>query len=322
MATNQSKKIFIIRIVFGLLIISAGLGWLLQSQKAAAQKVLLVLPRFSIPCLLVCLILDCLQIFFMAVRFWWLYPKGQRAYLSRVFSAMSIGQTMNAFLPARAGDFYKVATLTPKPAKPDFSILTLTGIMASDKLVDLVSFLVLIFAFGSYRQNLKSINFGGPQTLGWSLVGIAIFGLLWQFLLKKKFGQLAKWALQFIKGFKSLLAPRQLFTALSFAILVWLCEALVMKQLSFYQSYPISLTQAFFVLTVLNIAIALPISVANIGPFEASIVFGFTQLGMPLESALAIATVHHGLQVLAYILCGGIGWLLNRFYQPQTQVAL
>lgn len=145
---NQSKKSFLLRILIGLLIVGGGIFWLINSQHSAAEKVLTVLPRFSATCLVWVIFLDSLQIFLMAVRFWFLFPKENRTTIRNVFAAMSIGQTMNAFLPARAGDFYKVATLTPKPAKPDFTLLTLTGIMAADKLVDLSAFLILIFALG------------------------------------------------------------------------------------------------------------------------------------------------------------------------------
>jgi len=317
--SNQSKKSFIFRILVGLLVVGGGIFWLINSQHSAAEKVLTVLPRFSSACLVGVVLLDSFQIFLMALRFWFLFPKENRTSVRNVFAAISIGQTMNAFLPARAGDFYKVATLTPKPAKPDFTILTLTGIMAADKLVDLSSFLVLIFALGSYKQSLASINFGTPQT--WKLIALIVLLLivLWRFFLAKRFLKLTDWLVQFVRGLKPLLAPKQLFCALSVGIFVWLAEALALQQLSLYQNYPITLTQSFFVLTVLNLAIAVPISVANIGPFEASIAFALKQLGMPLESALAIATVHHGLQVLAYIICGGIGGSLRRWQRSQLK---
>ncbi len=309
---NQSKKPLFIRIGLGIFILGAGGFWLLQSQRSVADKILTVLPKFSIGCLAFVVFLDCLQIFFMSVRFWFLYPKEHRTKIQNVFAAMSIGQTLNSFLPARAGDIYKITVLTPKPSKPDFTILTLTGILAADKLVDLTSFLVLIFIFGSYKENIKSLSLEGLGSWKW-LLGIAlILALLWPIFLKKYWSRIKIWLVAFLKGLKSLFSPKQLFFSLSFAIFVWLVEALALQQLSIYQSYPLTLTQCFFVLTLLNLAIAVPISVANIGPFEASIAFALKKLGMPLESALAIATVHHGLQVLSYVLTGSMGWIIRR----------
>jgi len=309
--SNQSKRFYFLRILAAFIIVGGGIYWLLKNQRSAVEKVIILLPKFSASCLLWVLLLDGLQIFFMAMRFWFLYPKEHRTSISKVFAAMSIGQTMNAFLPARAGDFYKVASLSPKPAKPDFNILTLTGILTADKLVDLTTFLVLIFALGSYKESSKSI--GTPSPLFWKvfLGFVVIFALVWPRYLKSRFGKLTLWFFQFLKGLKTLLSPKQLFFALCMAVVVWLTEALALKLLSLYQNYPLSLTQAFFVLTVLNLAIAVPISIANIGPFEASLAFAINQLGVPLETALAIATVHHGLQVVAYILTGILGWGIN-----------
>jgi uncharacterized membrane protein YbhN (UPF0104 family) len=310
--SKQSKRFYFLRVLAALIIVGGGILWLLKNQRSAAKKVITLLPKFSASCLLWVLLLDALQIFLMAMRFWFLYPKEHRTSIRNVFAAMSVGQTMNAFLPARAGDFYRIASLTPKPTKPDFNILTLTGILASDKLVDLASFLILIFALGSYKESSKSL--GTPSPLFWKyfLGFVVALAIAWPLYLKNKFGKLVLWFFQFLKGLKTLLSPKQLFFALSMAVGVWLAEALALRLLSLYQNYPLSLTQAFFILTVLNLAIAVPISIANIGPFEASMAFAINQLGVPLESALAIATVHHGLQVTAYILTGILGWGLSR----------
>ena len=309
---KQSKTFYFLRILVALLIVVGGGIWLVKTQHSAAEKVLTVLPKFSVDCIALVVFLDCLQILFMSLRFWLLYPKKHRTLLRNVYAAMSIGQTMNAFLPARAGDFYKVATLAPKPPVPDFNMLTLTGILTADKMVDLVSFLVLVFAFGSYKENPDFLN--SLKSFNWKylLLAIILMGFSWHFFLKKQLGKIAIWVTQFLKGLKSLLSTGQLFLALMMALFVWLVEAYALVQLSQYQGYSLSLAQSFFVLTVLNLAIAVPISVANIGPFEASIAFALGKFGMPLEVALAIATVHHGLQVIAYIVSGAIGWVLRQ----------
>lgn len=310
--SEKSNKSFYIRLAIGFILIGAVLFGLAKGQKESFEKVLSVLPNFSYQCLGIVILLDCLQIFFMAVRFWLLYPKAHRTELRNVFSAMSIGQTMNAFLPARAGDVYKVAALTPTPPKPDFTFLTLTGILTADKLVDLSSFLVLIFAFGSYRESYESLQLFGPNTWKWILGLVLLVLALWPLCLKKYWAKIKTWLTDFLLGLKNLLSPKQLFLSLSFAVLVWLVEAWALQQLSLYQNFPLTITQCFFVLTVLNLAIAIPISVANIGPFEASMAFALKKLGLPLETALAIATVHHGLQVLSYFITGALGWLIKR----------
>ncbi|MFM8316140.1 MAG: lysylphosphatidylglycerol synthase transmembrane domain-containing protein, partial [Deltaproteobacteria bacterium] len=273
--TKQSKKSYFLKIVIALTIVGGGLFWVSKTQGAAIQKVIALLPNFSLTCIALVILLDCLQIFFMSLRFWCLYPKEHRTLIRNVFAAMSIGQSMNAFLPARAGDFYKIASLTPKSAKSDFNMLTLTGILTADKLVDLASFLVLIFAFGSYKESLKSYE---GQTIPWKwiIIGMVVLAASWQFFLKKRFGRLALWAIQFLKGLRSLLSPLQLFVTLTIAVLVWLTEALALYELSLYQHFPLTFSQAFFCLTVLNLAIAVPVSVANIGPFEASLAFAMT----------------------------------------------
>jgi len=52
-------------------------------------------------------------------------------------------------------------------------------------------------------------------------------------------------------------------------------------------------------LVLLNVGISVPISVANVGPYEAALAFGLRQAGVPLSSAVVLATVHHALELLA-----------------------
>jgi uncharacterized membrane protein YbhN (UPF0104 family) len=40
------------------------------------------------------------------------------------------------------------------------------------------------------------------------------------------------------------------------------------------------------------------VSVANLGVYEAALAFGLSRSGIPLPTAVAIATLHHALQLL------------------------
>jgi orotate phosphoribosyltransferase len=53
--------------------------------------------------------------------------------------------------------------------------------------------------------------------------------------------------------------------------------------------------------------------VANVGMFEASVVFGLTTSGIPLPVAVAIAATHHVLQLIAVVVLAGTLTLQQRW---------
>jgi uncharacterized membrane protein YbhN (UPF0104 family) len=63
-------------------------------------------------------------------------------------------------------------------------------------------------------------------------------------------------------------------------------------------AFPLSLPQVVLALAALNVGISVPVSIANLGVYEAALAFGLSRSGMPLPTAVAIATLHHGLQLL------------------------
>jgi len=56
-------------------------------------------------------------------------------------------------------------------------------------------------------------------------------------------------------------------------------------------------------------SIAVPLSIAALGAFEAAIVFSGQLVGMSAVDALALAVLFHGITVLNYVIWGGVGFV-------------
>ena len=76
--------------------------------------------------------------------------------------------------------------------------------------------------------------------------------------------------------------------------------------------FNLSLGELMFVLLVLNIAISVPVSFANVGPFEAAIALALTSFGMDGSKALAVATVHHAIQLITIGLGAAVSVFMRR----------
>lgn len=120
----------------------------------------------------------------------------------------------------------------------------------------------------------------------------------------------------FKEGMVGALNLKQLTLAFGMGVLAWSCEALALSVLCKDQSLAISFSQSMYLLAVLNLAIAVPLAVANVGPFEAALVYGLGQLGLEPTSSLATAAAHHSLQMVAPALLASF-YALFTFYKSR-----
>jgi len=139
-----------------------------------------------------------------------------------------------------------------------------------------------------------------------ALTALVLVLIALKFFFRKKIESIARWWEGFRKGLAGILDWKRTLFSLSIALLAWMSEALTLQVLSSAQGFSIDFSQSVFLLSVLNLAIAIPISLANLGPFEAAIVFGLGKLGATPAISVAIAAAHHTLQMVALLGLTGI----------------
>lgn len=287
------------------------MGYLLVSQKISPSGVIEFLERLSFLNLSVCLLLALLQVGFQSSRLWMMLAaaKAPMSWL-QVFKAFSFGQLINDFVPARAGDVAKVAFL--KRVAHDKS-LTLTKIAGSvfiaDKFADICA-LIFWSALGGQEVVQESFREKDLTYLTYiaSTLGVIVFSLA-AFLVFRRKSKLAHHVLRLIRSVTPFLRSRYLVLGLTFAVLAWLMEIANIRFLSAAIGYDISFSASLAVIILLNIGIAVPVSIANIGTFEAAMAFGLTRMGVPISAAIAIASVHHIIQVGAVVFSAIAMWL-------------
>jgi len=114
---------------------------------------------------------------------------------------------------------------------------------------------------------------------------------------------------ELVKGLSALADPARTLASVAFSLGAWTAELLAIGVLCSALGFPLSPPQLVLALVVLNVGISVPVSVANLGVYEALLAFGLSRSGLPLSAAVAIATLHHGLELLGVNL-GAAGLLL------------
>jgi uncharacterized protein (TIRG00374 family) len=103
---------------------------------------------------------------------------------------------------------------------------------------------------------------------------------------------------RFAHGAAALHQPPLLFRAVGLSLLSWLTEALMVVTCARGLHLAVSVPVAIITLLGINLALALPSTPSNAGPFEASAFVVLTAAGLPKPAALAFALTYHLIQVL------------------------
>jgi ubiquinone/menaquinone biosynthesis C-methylase UbiE/uncharacterized membrane protein YbhN (UPF0104 family) len=278
--------------------------WFVSHADVRLRPVLKAAQSFSTASLRAAVALVLLQLLCQTARFVVLIPRSLRVGRLHALRVTAQGQLLNAFVPARGGDVYKVFALCPNVAGAGARAL---GVVAADKAAD-VSGLVLVLVFFGLGPALQWLGMS-PAKGAVLLFAAALAFLVWVAGTKSRAVPVVRRGIGLIvhfgAGLAALKQPRVALAAVVFSVAAWLAEATALVALTRGLGISISHSQAMFALLALNVGIAVPILPANLGAFEAGVALGLHQAGVPTAFAVAVAVTHHALQLAATVFWGG-----------------
>ncbi len=246
------------------------------------------------------------QIFFMIARMYALCPVRPRPSFRDVTFATAVGHSLNMFFPARAGEAMKILWLGRSVGNDHGFVARGAGWVIADRIVDLAGFFIVVLLSGVLT--LPAFQSVLPFSLWWlPVIAAGLVGVLYlaNHLSTKMHSKVRAWTDKLREGLAGVFKPKSVALGLLAGAGCWIVEIAALEILTTSQGYPLAVSEIFFVIVILNLAIAIPISVANVGTFEAAMVFALKFFGVPLSTALAVAGIHHLLQLL-----GVAGWAL------------
>jgi glycosyltransferase 2 family protein len=259
-----------------------------------------------------------------------LRPVG-RAGTANLLGCTAAGFATSTVLPLRAGEIVRPLLLTARTGLP--AAATLASIL-TERLLDGASVL-LLFAFGvvSARDGLNPKNLGLLRdTAMFTMAGLFAAVVLVWFLLRRREAtvrRVASWAPErfrvrvasffrhVLDGLEVLRSPRRLAEIALWSLGLWVAIGWQLVLLSRAFGFPMSFGEAFVVVAVSVIGLAVP-APAGVGGFHWAIRFGLTQLmSVGVPTATAFALVHHAIcffpiTVLGLAYLGGVGLSLGR----------
>ena len=268
----------------------------LAKHQHQARELWTNLTRVPLSSLALALLLCLCQFGCQALRLWMLIPRDVHLTVLRAAHAFAVGQWFNILAPVRAGDAVKVILVNRNATTPT-SVATATGVLLADKIVDVGTLVLLSASFGMAR--LMEARLPGLRLIAATgvVLALALLGLRWA--PRPWLEKLTALRRELVQGMAALKDPVRLLCGFSFSLGTWLAEALALGVLCAALGFPLSLPQIVLALVALNLGIAIQISVANLGVYEGVLALALSGSGVALPAAVAIATLHHALQLLS-----------------------
>jgi uncharacterized membrane protein YbhN (UPF0104 family) len=257
------------------------------------------------------------QVALLAARLWLMFPPGERPGFLTVARAYSFGQLGNGVLPGRSGDFMKVVALSRGDAldargrRP--SVGGATTVVLADKALDLITFAGLAAVAGG---GLLVGALSGAWHAAWAIALAAVVAVLGALLFRRlrpgAFARAGSSLRRAATTARRALSPGRATMGVVLGVGGWLAELAVMVALGAGLGLHLSVLQILRGLVVLNLGITVPVSVANVGTYEAATVAGLAPAGVPAADAVALGALHHAVQLGAAFLAAAIFWARDR----------
>lgn len=256
----------------------------------------------------------------------WKILLGSGLSLGNVFAVVNVGYLLNTVMPFRLGELGRAHIIS---RKAELGMAKVLGTIMIERLLDtLISFSALLISLPMI------IIPDWAENLTW-VVGIGIFTILAIsfFLVTRKemvltlverlsrfgLGRLSVITEDFIAGLETLIQPSRILRAGFWSLLAWVCVWIQMWLLLTVLGAPTNLAVLLFVPSIVAFGSALPPSPGALGVFEIAAVAGLLVFGYERETALSVAILWHGLQLLTTAILGG--WGLSREGQSLLDIA-
>jgi uncharacterized membrane protein YbhN (UPF0104 family) len=259
------------------------------------------------------------QVYAQLARFVVLVPPAARGPLFELLDATAVGQLLNYAAPLRGGDAYKLIRLAPNPegAEGKGRLTILLAALLVERVADIAALFVMA-AWASFPELAAWLGTIVPSGSSWAKIGI---GLVVTGLVAALFARrLQKLLGSFLAQVGSSLWSPRFARSFGISLVTWTLDAGTLYWTSrSVGAYALSFRDVMHSVFVLNLGIAMPVTVGNLGVFEAALAFALTRHGVSPAHAIAIAMLEHVAKFAGLFLCIlslRAGWALRRRLRP------
>lgn len=301
--------LLVITIIFLVLVFNkVDFGMLLDTVKKFELKYLL-----SIVCIFL------LSLYVRGIRWKFLLMNNSKYSALNLAEIFTVGNMLNIFLPARAGDIYRAYYLGDEAGEKKLKIF---GTVILERLFDgIAMFCILLGAILLYSDAkwILDLTVGIGAVF---IIGIVTFYLIFKynksrqvckFIVSKIPAEKAQRLIRklntylniFIKGFSAFKKPWYMLFILLLSFIAWGLEAVVACLIVNSFGLNLSILAGIFVLALTSFSTMIPSTSVLVGPYQAAYILALGLFGIEKSQALAISAVHQIILILIFTIVGG-----------------
>jgi uncharacterized membrane protein YbhN (UPF0104 family) len=244
------------------------------------------------------------------------HPQTRPPYVPTL-EAMLVGQFFNSVLPARAGEVARVVSLHRRTAA---SRAEVTGTVLVERVFDVLALLALLFVALPWFPSLTWI-----RTAAWLAIALAlgvalVSALLMRYedrpleIVLRPLRYLPFVSLELVgratanvgRGLIGIRRWRNAAAAGAWTIVSWLAIALSNSVLMQGFHLGLSFSAGLLIAIATGLGMIIPSAPGAVGIFEAATVVGLHAYGVPNSQALSYALVLHAMNLVPYLVAGGV----------------
>ncbi len=230
-----------------------------------------------------------------------LYPVSKTASLQKLFYSYNIAYFSNIFMPARAGELFRVF-ITGK--EEQISKRTVLGTLILERILDIFGMGVLI-ALVMFFFNIRTpqgdtrttLLFGAAMLIGVVLCATACALFIYRFIIRSKrsgkIGKIAEFLEPIYRGFSSTRQVPLLLCIIGLSIFMWIFNSFILYMYMLALSYGPKFSDSIIVLAFQLVGEFIPSAPSSIGTFHASTVIGGKFIGLTADQGLVLGILNH-----------------------------
>jgi len=308
------------RLLLLMAVLACGIALLVANNRDFAREFAKSLRGFRATSLGIALLCVVAQVALQSLRFWAVAPRETRLAVLEAGYIFTLGDWTNIFAPVRGGDVLKVVMLRRAASGQLINLPRGAGIVLADRIVEAVGLLIccatsgalgLVVAAGRTLPISPAVVTAGGGIAAVLLVFVAVARQAWAARLRDGWRHV-------LQGLSTLAHPVQCLLSVSFALSAWAAELLALGVLCAALGFSPAAPRLLLALVLVNIGNSVPLTFASLGVYETALAYGLLQAGLPLPSAVAVATAHHGVELLGLGLCAGAFAVAIHVLRPGT----
>ena len=248
------------------------------------------------------------SVYIRALR-WQLLFKHNRPSINKLFTSQLIGYFGNNIFPLRAGELLRCVFLSRYYEITKSSIF---GTVILERVLDVLGmmFLLVLLLFTNFKVNFDQYTSAKIILILLFLIIILIFLYKKQFLYKGN-NKILSIINDIINGFKGL-SYKNILPITFYTILIWSFYVIMVYLVQYSITLNLSVSECIFILFISSLVLSIPSAPANIGTFEAGVIYAMGIIGSSLYQ-LEFAIILHMVTFFPYVIIGGLFFLYYNY---------